>query len=82
LIQGIYKSGLVLDTSKYCDTEFFCDLTKALDCVNHDILAAKLEHYGIQDTTLNWFKSYLIDRKQREKLMSMKTKLITPLGKL
>jgi len=31
-------------------------------------LIAKLEHYGIQDATLNWFKSYLIDRKQRVKI--------------
>jgi len=46
----------------------FCDLTKASDCVNHDILIAKLEHYRIQDVTLNWFKSYLIDRKQRIKI--------------
>ena len=43
-------------------------MTKAFDCVNHDILIAKLEHYGIQDITLNWFKSYLIDRKQRIKI--------------
>ena len=46
----------------------FCDLTKAFDFVNHDILIAKLEHYGIQDATLNWFKSYLIDRKQSVKI--------------
>jgi hypothetical protein len=46
----------------------FCDLTKDFDCVNHDILIAKLEHYGIQETTLNWFKSYLINRKQRTKI--------------
>ena len=42
----------------------FCDLTKAFDCVNHDILKAKLEHYGIQDAALNWFKSYLIDKNR------------------
>jgi hypothetical protein len=29
---------------------------------------AKLEHYGIRDTTLNWFKSYLIERKQKVKI--------------
>jgi len=46
----------------------FCDLTKAFDCVNHDIFIAKLEYYGIQDVTINWFKSYLIDRKQRIKI--------------
>ena len=31
-------------------------------------MIAKLEHYGIQDAALNWFKSYLIYRKQRVKI--------------
>ena len=31
-------------------------------------MIAKLEHYGIQEGTLSWFKSYLTNRKQRTKI--------------
>ena len=42
----------------------FCDLKKAFDTCDHNILFLKLKKYGIDGVELDWFKSYLTGRKQ------------------
>ena len=44
----------------------FCNLQKAFDCVNHNILLTKLEFYGITGITYKLIKSCLQGRYQRE----------------
>jgi hypothetical protein len=43
----------------------FCDLQKAFDCVNYDILLLKMEFCGISDVASKLMESYLRNRYQR-----------------
>ena len=44
------------------------DLSKAFDTLDHGTLLKKLNYYGISDTALEWFRSYLSHRSQYAEL--------------
>lgn len=41
------------------------DLSKAFDCVHHELLLTKLKFLGFSDCAIEWFKSYLTGRSHR-----------------
>ena len=67
--QKIYNSQHVLirlieEWREYLDKGFvidavFTDLSKAIDCIPHDLLIAKLEAYGLGEKALSYISSYL-----------------------
>ena len=57
------KISAAIDNNEY-SIGIFIDLAKAFDTIDHDILIAKLQHYGVRGVALSWFYSYLHDRKQ------------------
>lgn len=57
----------ILDKRGYAGAVLM-DLSKAFDCINHELLLAKLYAYGFSIEALTMIKSYLSNRKQRVKI--------------
>ena len=47
------------------------DLSKAFDCLNHDLLTAKLNAYRFSLPALRLIHYYLINRKQRTRIINL-----------
>ena len=58
-----------LDNKKYVGA-VLTDLSKAFDCINHQLLLAKLEAYGFGKEALTYIYDYLSKRNQRTKINS------------
>ena len=63
LLTFVEKVTHALDTFSHT-IGIFLDFSKAFDTINHEILLAKLSHYGIHGKALEWFTSYLSNRSQ------------------
>ena len=58
-----------IDQSGVCGMVLM-DLSKAYDCLPHDLLLAKMEAYGFSTESLKLIHSYLVGRKQRVRIGS------------
>lgn len=60
-VQGILAA---LESGEYT-MGLFLDLSRAYDCISHDVLLIKMERYGVRGPSLQWIRSYLTNRKQK-----------------
>ena len=75
LIRLIENWRLHLDDKKFVGAVLM-DLSKAFDCVPHDLLIAKMHAYGFDFDILNLFLSYLKNRKQGVKVNNHVSELL------
>ena len=61
-----------LDENKYV-AAILVDLSKAFDCLPHNLLLLKLKAYGVSENAVYLLESYLTNRKQCVKLETFKS---------
>ena len=73
LLEALEYVGACLDTGGQVDI-LYLDMSKAFDRINHKRLMEKLANSGIGGNLLNWFRSYLTDRRQRVTVFGVTSK--------
>ncbi len=67
---------LIASDSGYFSILILLDLSAAFDTVDHLVLITRLEtDFGVSDIALNWFRSYLSDRKQFVSMGGFRSKI-------
>ena len=69
LLVMLEKIRNTLDNKGACAL-LLTDLSKAFDCIRHDLLIAKLHSYGFDGNALQLMFSYMSNRRQRTKINS------------
>ena len=70
LIRIIKDWKNLLDNNQYV-AAILMDLSKAFDCLPHNLLLLKLENYGVSENSLKLLQSYFTGRKQCVKIGSV-----------
>ena len=86
LSRFLEKVKMGLDNKKFASA-ILMGLSKAFDCLNHELLIAKLDGYGLGRSALEFIYSYLSARKQRVQVNGffsnwLETNLCVPQGSI
>ena len=66
-ISKVFERCMHRQISEFFET-VLSNLSKAFDCLPHDLIVAKLDAYGFSTESLKLINSYLTERKQRVKM--------------